>query len=76
MWVVTFGVNQYDQEGEYLLCCFNNKPVFEELKALNQIGSDSDINHLLTGGGRQRCEDVWFYLTELKSGILYEHHDI
>lgn len=72
MWVVTREINQYDQDGHYLVCVFENKPNFQDLKKVLSDESDVTIGKLTRGGGRQKYEDEWFYLTELKSGELYE----
>lgn len=71
MWVVTRAINQYNQDGDYLVCVFENKPTFQELKTVLKKESDSTINKLLEGGGRENSEYEWYHLTELKSGQLY-----
>ena len=68
MWVITFAVNAYDQEGDYLDRVFGHKPTKEEL---DKLGYDGE--HLLKGGGRKSFEHQWYYLTELKSGQQYDH---
>jgi hypothetical protein len=68
MWVITFAVNAYDQEGDYLDRVFDHKPTKEEL---DKFGYDGE--HLLKGGGRKSFEHQWYYLTELKSGQQYDH---
>jgi len=74
MWVVTRAINQYDQEGDYLVSVFENKPTFQELKKVLPNESDTTIGKLTRGGGRQNIEYEWFFLTELKNGELYVHH--
>ena len=74
MWVVTRAINQYDQDGDYLVCVFENKPTFKDLKKALPNESDVTIGKLLTrGGGRQEYEGEWYFLTEVKSGEKYEH---
>jgi hypothetical protein len=68
MWVITFSVNAYDQEGDYLDMVFDYKPTKEEL---DNLGYDGE--HLLKGGGRKSSEEIWYHLKELKSGELYKH---
>ena len=73
MWVVTRAINQYDQDGDYLVCVFENKPTFKDLKKILPYESDVTIGKLTRGGGRQGIEGEWFFLSELKSGELYVH---
>lgn len=73
MWIVTRAINQYDQDGDYFVCAFENKPTFKELKKILPNESDVTIGKLTRGGGRQEYEDEWYFLTEVKSGEIYEH---
>ena len=73
MWVVTTAVNEYDQCGDYLVCIFENKPTFKELKNVLPHESDATIGKLTRGGGRQGSEYQWYFLSELDSGKLYIH---
>ena len=68
MWVITFAVNAYDQEGDYFERVFDKKPTIEEL---NNLGYDGE--HLIKGGGRKGSEGSWRFLTEIKSGEAYKH---
>ncbi len=68
MWVITFKVNEYNQEGYYLDRVFDYKPTEEELDALGYDGE-----HLLKGGCRKGFEYEWYYLKQIKSGEKYEH---
>jgi hypothetical protein len=73
MWVITSSHNDYSQHGDYLIAVFFEKPEIAE------IASTIDCSYyyaqqLYKGGGRQNLEDVWYHLTELKSGQLYKHH--
>ena len=62
VFVLTFEHNDYDQHGEYFFAVFANKPTREQLLAC-QI-SEADVEHVLSGGGRQGIEDLWFNLRE------------
>lgn len=73
MWAITRAINQYNQDGDYLVCVFENKPTFQELKKVLPDESDVTIGKLTRGGGRQDTEGGWYFLSELKSGELYEH---
>lgn len=66
MWVITFAVNEYNQEGDYFDMVFDYKPTKEEL---NKLGYDGE--YLLKGGGRKDNEYMWYYLSEMKSGQQY-----
>lgn len=68
MWVITFAINAYDQEGDYFERVFDKKPT---VKDLDKLGYDG--KHLINGGGRKGNEGIWYYLTEIKSGEEYEH---
>jgi len=71
MWVITRAINQYNQDGDYLVCVFENKPTFQELKKALQLNNVT-IGKLTRGGGRQGIENEWYFLTELKSGEIYQ----
>ncbi len=72
IWIVTGEVNAYEQEGEYFVAAFNNKPSFSELrKLIDNSGdrvSDATIGKLTRGGGREGIEDTWYNLHEVKNG--------
>jgi len=69
MWVITFAVNEYNQEGDYFEMVFDHKPTKEEL---DKLGYDGE--HLLKGGGRKGNEYLWYYLSKMKSGQQYLRH--
>jgi len=71
MWVITRAINQYDQDGDYLVSVFENKPTFQDLSKLLPYESAVTIGKLTRGGGRQKYEGEWYYLSELKNGELY-----
>lgn len=78
VWVVTYEVNTYDQEGEYFQCGFVNKPTYEEaLDLLHEFGVfnknysgyagdyiEKCVNKFLDGGGRIGIEHCWYNLRE------------
>lgn len=70
MWVVTKEVNEYNQRGDYLVCVFENKPSFKDLKKVLPYETDGNIEKLLCG--ESDCDGyATFYLTQLNSGELY-----
>lgn len=75
IFVVTRAINQYDQDGDYFVAAFLEKPSFQDLKKLLPKENDTTIGKLLRGGGRQKYENEWFFLTEIKSGELYIHSE-
>lgn len=71
MWILTSEYNEYDQQGEYFVAAFLNKPTKSQLvKALKDDGYaygliDSYADALLeTGGGRKDAEYCWYNLSE------------
>jgi hypothetical protein len=63
VWNLTREINEYDQDGEYYVKTFIEKPTCEMLLSLDV--PKYLINHVLNGGGRQEFEDEWFYLREI-----------
>ena len=71
MWIVTKELNAYDQYGEYFVCVYAQKPTFSQLK--NSLGlSDVTTGKLTRGGGREDCEDEWYSLHKIKSGVVFQ----
>jgi len=68
MWVVTREINQFEQDGEYLVSVFKDKPTFQALKALLPSESDVTIGKLTRGGGRHGNEYEWFNLFSVENG--------
>ncbi len=64
IWVVTREINQYDQDGEYFVAGYVQKPTFADLKKLLPHSSDATLGKLTRGGGREKGEDEWYFLTE------------
>ncbi len=71
-WIVTREINEYDQDGEYFVGVFDNKPSFIDLKKMLLYENDVTIGKLTRGGGRQNTENVWFNLIEVEVGINAE----
>ena len=75
VWVLTRGINEYDQDGEYFEAVFAEKPTVKKLaETLKGKIHISDImealvlcEHILSGGGRQGVEEVWFNLKEVEA---------
>jgi len=74
MYVLTMSVNAYDQEGDYLVSVFDHKPTAEELRIIPDFKDKPNyfLFHILDGGGRMNAEHVWYHLTQLSSGEVYE----
>lgn len=73
MWIITAEINDYNQEGEYFVAAYNEKPTFKQLKELLPNQNDVTIGKLTRGGGRQKYENEWYNLKEVKEGINYFH---
>ncbi len=74
VWVLTYECNRYDQEGEYFLAVFGQKPNYEQLALALKDASDVPssvmaaivfLERLLKGGGRLGTEDTWYNLKEV-----------
>ena len=73
MWILTRTINEYNQDGEYFVSAFTNKPTFQELKNILFFESDDTICRLIAmGGGRKDIEPEWYYLFEFKEGTSYK----
>lgn len=64
VFVLTYEVNEYDQQGEYFVAVFNERPGISELKRLLETEDDELAYHVQTGGGRQGYEYKWRNLQE------------
>lgn len=60
VWVLTCEYNEYDQEGEYFVNVFLEKPSAEDL--IKAGVPEKDVDHVLDGGGRVGIEYQWFFL--------------
>lgn len=76
VWILTYEINDYNQEGEYFLAAFDKKPDHQKLaQALRgQQNNPSDImsalaliEHILKGGGRRGAENHWYGLQEVEA---------
>jgi hypothetical protein len=65
VWVLTKEYNLYDQEGEYFVAVFANKPTTQQLEECS-VPYDY-LQHVLNGGGRLNIEEEWFYLREVET---------
>lgn len=72
LWVITREINEYNQEGEYFVAVFKDKPTKEELIKLLPNEPEKYVDHLLTGGDRLDKEDEWYNLYEIKYGVNYD----
>ena len=61
VWILTNEVNEYDQCGEYFLGVFGKQPTRDQLRAMGV--AESEVEHVLAGGGRRGDEYCWFHLT-------------
>ena len=68
MWIVTRAINQYEQDGEYFVAAYKDKPNFQCLKVLLPGETDATIGKLTRGGGRHEFEGEWFFLFEVSVG--------
>ena len=75
MWVLTRSINEYNQDGDYLICVFSSKPTVEKLIEIFGISEKYAKFLILEGGGREDSEDEWWYLSELEDGELYKSKD-
>lgn len=77
VWILTFEVNEYDQQGEYFIAAFLAKPdtmkIAKALTGRSEMPKDimeaiALIEHILKGGGRQKTESIWYNLIEVDAG--------
>jgi|GEM_PF-2314930 len=64
IWILTREINQYDQDGEYFVGAWNQKPTHQMLTELGV--PQKRLRKVLDGGGRVYPEEEWFYLKEQK----------
>lgn len=70
IWVVTRGINEYDQDGNYFVAGYAQKPTFADLRKLLPHSSDATIGKLTRGGGREGTEYEWYFLAKVRVGEL------
>lgn len=64
VWVLTFAVNEYDQQGEYFEAVYGQKPTVEQLLLVDGINTPT-AQRLCAGEiGRWKTEYQWWYLRE------------
>ncbi len=72
MYVLLRSHNDYNQHGEYFVAVWPIKPTAEQILSIVikrlPLFRLSDAEHVLSGGGRRNCEDVWFTLEKVKTG--------
>lgn len=62
VWILTREVNEYDQDGEYFVAVFGEKPHHTLLTA-NGVPQEH-LRHVLNGGGHIGVEHEWFHLRD------------
>lgn len=70
MWILTRVINEYDQDGDYFFCAWNEKPNVKDLVKVTERDEDY-CNRILNNEGRLYPEHTWFWLTEMKNGEVY-----
>ena len=63
VWILTREINEYDQDGEYFVTVFKDKPTESDLFA-NGVPDKETAKHVLDGGGRIGIENTWWHLRE------------
>lgn len=61
IWILTREINAYDQDGEYFVSAFSQKPTIAQIEKIcgyNELGA----THVLNGGGRRNAEEEWYNL--------------
>ena len=70
IWVVTRSINQYNQDGDYFVGFFYEKPTAAQLA--NLTGRSVEYWEESPNGGRHRMEDEWYYVVRVDEGVEYE----
>ena len=66
IWILTREINAYDQDGEYFVSAFSQKPTADQIEKIcgyNELGA----KHVLNGGGRRGTEDEWYNLKTVEA---------
>lgn len=71
-YVLTREHNTYDQFGSYFVAWFSRQPSSDEVKAAIKTDDGSEVDdalasHIVSGGGRQDAENVWWHLKKVSS---------
>lgn len=64
IFVLTREINEYDQDGEYFVEVFADKPSHSQLLSCGV--PEYRLDHVLNGGGRVKDEYEWFNLRKEK----------
>lgn len=78
IYVITYEINQYDQEGEYFYAAFLNEPKLAELsqlffeKTIDELEDEQILflSHVKSGGGRKHNEHLWYNMHFVNEGKL------
>ena len=70
MWILTRVINEYDQDGDYFLSAWNEKPSIKDLVKVTERDEEY-CKRILNNEGRLYPERTWFWLTEMKDGEVY-----
>ena len=66
VWILTRECNEYDQQGEYFVAVFGDKPTHQQL---TELGIPTNrLHHTLNGGGRVGNDYEWYHLKNF--GVL------
>ena len=76
LWIVTRAINAYDQEGDYFVAAYIDKPDFHQLKKLLPKETDVTVGKLARGGGKHCGDNEWYYLTEIEQGRYYQERGL
>lgn len=78
VWVLTSSYNMYDQQGEYFIACWLEKPTLEQLLKLKLKIHDYQYENILNKGncgsfeGIKNGGEVQYELSEKQIGKSYE----
>ena len=70
VWAVTRSINQYDQDGDYFVGFFYEKPTAAQLA--NLTGRSVGYWEESPNGGRHGTEDEWYHVVRINEGVAYE----
>lgn len=66
VYILTREINEYEQDGEYFVAVFAEKP---HHTVISKLGVPTNrLEHVLNGGGRVDYENQWFYLRKYDIG--------
>lgn len=67
IWILTYEINEYGQDGEYFLAVFDGYPTKDHLSKFLSKASETTLQHVLRGGGREGVEYEWYHLREYEA---------